>query len=89
VNHFLQVVGQLASDEYYKRQQRSNYVGTHNSGHTICVDQLIVCFRSFSVVTSELEDLGQESVSPVFDIREHVVERVLELEAAGKHREQV
>lgn len=56
---------------------------------TICVEQFIVCFRSFGVIASELEDLGQESVSPVFDIGEHVVERILELEAAGQHRKQV
>ena len=56
---------------------------------TICVQQFIVCFRSLGVIASELEDLRQESVPPVFDIGEHVVERVLELEAAGQHREQV
>ena len=56
---------------------------------TICIEQFIVCFRSFGVIASELENLGQESVSPVFDIGEHVVQRVLELEAAGQHGEQV
>lgn len=60
-----------------------------NSERTICVEQFVVCFGSFCVVASELEDLRQESVPPVFDVGEHVVERILELEAAGKHREQV
>ena len=58
-------------------------------GPTICVKQFIVCFSSFGIIASELEDLRQESVPPVFDIGEHVVERILELEAAGQHRKQV
>jgi hypothetical protein len=56
---------------------------------TVSVQEFVVCFRSFCVIPAELKDLRQEVVSPVLDVGQHIVQRVLQLEAAGQHGEQV
>jgi hypothetical protein len=64
--------------------------GLGNSSElTVSVQQFVVCFRSFCVNSAELKDLRQKGVSPVLDVGQHIVQRVLQLEAAGQHREQV
>lgn len=57
--------------------------------HTIRVKQFVIRFRSFGVVSSKLENLGQEVISSVLDIWQDIVQRVFQLQAACQYREQM
>jgi len=56
---------------------------------TVCIEQFIIRFRGFGIIPSKLKDLGKKIIPPVFDIGEHIIERIFELEATGQHREKV